>query len=103
MLRLTVFTKAEELSRLTGVSCQELWEHGFDLDDWNWGIQALEPLREVHYYDKDDNECTADSPEMEYSEFVWKDGYESFFWKLSRDEDLDCTEYDGKFYYISHH
>lgn len=92
MLRLTVFTKIEELSRLTGLSLQELREQGFDLADWNWGLQMLEPLREVHCYDKDDNECTVDCPEVEYSEFVWKDGYESLFWKLSRDEDLDCAE-----------
>ena len=38
MLRLIVFTKVEELSRLTGLSRQKLWEHGFDLDDRNWGI-----------------------------------------------------------------
>lgn len=38
MLRLIVFTKVEELSRLIGLSRQELWEYGFDLDDRNWGI-----------------------------------------------------------------
>ena len=34
MLNLVVFETEEELCELTGLTEQELWEKGFNLDDW---------------------------------------------------------------------
>ena len=35
---LTFFDNAEEIEKLTGLSHNELWEHGFNLDDMDWGF-----------------------------------------------------------------
>ena len=32
------FNTEEELTKLTGWSHDQLWENGFNLDDWDWGI-----------------------------------------------------------------
>lgn len=39
MLKLVVFETEEELSELTGLTEQELWDKGFNLDDWDIGFQ----------------------------------------------------------------
>lgn len=38
MLRLEIFKTEKELAQLTGLSVDDLWDNGFDLDDWDWGI-----------------------------------------------------------------
>jgi len=63
----------------------------------------MDSVGEMVYYDCDDNECPRDSLDFSYSEFVWEEEYEMFFWKLSINEDLQCTEYDGKYYYVRYH
>ena len=40
MLNLVVFETEEDLSELTGLTEQELWEKGFNLDDWEIGFQS---------------------------------------------------------------
>ena len=35
---LMYFETEEELSELTGLNHEELWEHSFDLDDWDFGF-----------------------------------------------------------------
>ena len=35
---LTYFETEEELTKMTGLSHEELWENGFDLDDWDFGF-----------------------------------------------------------------
>ena len=44
MLRMTWFETEEELQSLTGLTHDELWEKGFDLDDWDFGIRVDRPL-----------------------------------------------------------
>ena len=39
MYKLTLFTTEDELSELTGLDHDGLWEHGFDLDDWDFGFR----------------------------------------------------------------
>ncbi|MCP1101391.1 hypothetical protein M2454_001126 [Aequitasia blattaphilus] len=94
MLPLVVFTKEEELTELTGLSYQELRENGFDLGDWDRGMQIMQCIHEHKYYDCNDDECLLDSNKFCYMETVWKDGYEKFFRKLNSQELLECTEYD---------
>ncbi len=38
MDELIFFDSEEDLKLLTGLSSDELWEHGFNLDDWDWGF-----------------------------------------------------------------
>ena len=44
MQKVTFFDTREELAELTGLSmenhCDELWKAGFNLDDWDFGIQT---------------------------------------------------------------
>lgn len=35
---LTYFETEEELTKMTGLSHDELWKNGFDLDDWDFGF-----------------------------------------------------------------
>lgn len=44
---ITFFDKYEELCELTGAqSRKELWDAGFDLDDWDFGFVSDIPLSE---------------------------------------------------------
>lgn len=40
MLNLVVFETEEELCELTGLTEDELWQKGFNLDDWEIGFQS---------------------------------------------------------------
>ena len=40
MLNLVVFETEEELCELTGLTEEELWQKGFNLDDWEIGFQS---------------------------------------------------------------
>ena len=40
MLKLIVFETEEELCELTGLTEHELWQKGFNLDDWEIGFQS---------------------------------------------------------------
>lgn len=38
MINCKIFTAEKELSELTGLNHDQLWEEGFDLDDWDIGF-----------------------------------------------------------------
>lgn len=40
MVKLIAFDTEEELMELTGLSENELWKNGFNLDDWDIGFQT---------------------------------------------------------------
>lgn len=40
MLNLVVFETEEELCESTGLTEEELWQKGFNLDDWEIGFQS---------------------------------------------------------------
>ena len=42
MQAITFFDKEADLQQLTGLTHEQLWEQGFDLDDWDWGFAAEE-------------------------------------------------------------
>ena len=42
MTKLIFFDKEKELTKLTGLNHEELWDNGFCLDDWDWGFQSDE-------------------------------------------------------------
>lgn len=46
ILNLAMFDTENDLQTLTGLSHQELWNAGFDLDDWDVGFQTNEPMSE---------------------------------------------------------
>ena len=44
MTKLIAFETSEELQKLTGLTHDELWENGFNLDDWDIGFQSETPI-----------------------------------------------------------
>ena len=38
--KVTFFSEAEELEKLTGLSHDELWDNGFNLDDMDFGFRV---------------------------------------------------------------
>ena len=45
MLNLVVFETEEELCELTGLTEEELWQKGFNLDDWEMVIYRIKTWR----------------------------------------------------------
>ena len=80
MKTVTFFDTEEELSRLTGLSHEELWANDFNLDDWDVCFVSDVPLEE----DNDDA-----------------------YWLLMRMESYcvgyEHVEYGGKHFYIAYH
>lgn len=96
---ITFFHTAEDLEHMTGLSRSDLWNHGFNLDDMDWGIVSPEPLAD-HYPSEDGYYETTgsiyynkDKP-YEYQLLTWMDNYCVGF----------ChTVFKGKHYYTLHH
>lgn len=87
----TFFETEDELRQLTGLNYEELWEHGFDLDDWNWGFASIE---EWHKEGDFDDDYYHELPDYEE-------------WLMQRMDDwcvgYEHVEYDGKHYYMIYH
>ena len=46
---ITFFDKYQDLCKLTGAqSHKELWDAGFDLDDWDFGFVSNKPWNEIN-------------------------------------------------------
>jgi len=78
MTKITIFETEKELSELTGLTHEELWDAGFNLDDWDWGFRTKNKdltWPEERIVECMDNYCC---------------GYE-------------CVEYNGYYYYIQYH
>lgn len=85
MMKLIMFNTTEDLKKLTGLSRDELWDAGFDLDDWDVGFQTDEPM--PNGYDTGGTGVSA--------------------WLTMKMDDCCCgykeTEYNGKYYYMVYH
>ena len=86
MQKVIFFNTREELAELTGLSmdnhCDEMWEVGFNLDDWDFGFQT-------------ETEWTVE----------WSDEHPYYeWWMLMRMEGhcvgYEHVEYGGKHYYM---
>lgn len=81
MKAVTFFSKESELSELTGLNHEQLWDAEFNLDDWDFGFVS----------------------DTEFD--MWNSNYE--FFMLSRMESYcvgyEHVEYDGKHYYMVYH
>ena len=84
MIELTVFCSENELLQLTGASdSKELWEAGFDLDDWDFGFATKDNL------DEDNN-----------GDWYLKNWIKD---EMMRCSDYEHYYYKGKHYYIAYH
>ncbi len=96
---LTFFESVEDLEKLTGLSRDELWENGFDLDDMDWGFRSdncyVKECKDefgCSFWGYRDDEGT---PEFIHTLlFLWMDSYCVGF---------RHTEHNGKHYYILYH
>lgn len=79
MIDLKMFNTEKELSTLTGLDHDELWDAGFNLDDWDVGFQA--------------------DIELTHKDSAW--------WLIDRMDNYcvgyEHNEYKGKHYYMVYH
>ena len=89
MKTVTFFETRDELRELTGLTANQLWDAGFNLDDWDFGFVS----------------------ETEWSEEAWWSNNDSRryyeYFLLSHMENhcvgYEHTEYNGKHYYMAYH
>lgn len=100
MVKMVMFATEKDLRELTGLDHNDLWDAGFNLDDWDIGLQCDEKLH---------REPT--------EEEIWEEGYapddiiiswdSPYCWLLSTMNSYyagpSYTEYKGKHYYLVHH
>lgn len=79
MIGLKMFSTEKELSILTGLNHDELWDAGFNLDDWDVGFQT--------------------DIELTHKDSAW--------WLIDRMDNYcvgyEHNEYKGKHYYMVYH
>lgn len=77
MIQCSIFTTEKELSKLTGLNHEQLWDNGFNLDDWDIGFCCDKKLTKKEWWliNQMTNYCV---------------GYE-------------MVEYEGFYYYTVHH
>lgn len=95
MIKLTMFATEEDLTKLTGLSHDGLWDNGFDLDDWDVGFVSDVPLTVTRHSDdgEDDGE--------------WEEPIEDAYWLVFRMEEYcagyEHVEFKGRHYYMVYH
>lgn len=80
---ITFFDTEDDLSALTGLDHDQLWDAGFNLDDWDFGFVVDKPLSQ-HYK----------APHYEH----WLDDHMDCYCCGSRH-----VQYGGKHYYMAYH
>lgn len=89
MVNIIWFETLDELKHLTGLTRDELWDAGFNLDDWDFGFCCDKEL-DVNVYENIDLEC----------------GYYYLMKALCTNNtafEPEHTEYNGKHYYMCYH
>lgn len=93
MKNLIFFDTREDLCEITGLPmedhCRALWDAGFNLDDWDFGVASTDELSEEGWW-QNEQDC-------HYYEY----------WLLSNMErhcvGFEHTEYNGMHYYLVYH
>lgn len=88
MVNIIWFETLDELKHLTGLTSDELWDAGFNLDDWDFGVCSNDKL-DINAYD--------------YNKF--KCGYYYLIGALTEYgmRAPKHTEHNGLHYYMSYH
>lgn len=93
MLKMSWFENETDLQKLTGLDHIGLWQAGFDLDDWDFGIRVNRPIHDK----KTSNDCGELSVNWNL------EGY----WLLNRMLEYcvgpTYTQYGNWHYYLVHH
>lgn len=92
MIELKMLTTEDDLQKVTGLTHDELWEHGFNLDDWDVCFASDVPLMKT-VETKDG--C------------IWDEPTKDAWWLVMRMDNycVGCenVEYNGKHYYMVYH
>lgn len=116
MINLQMFTTEEDLMKLTGLSRDELWDNGFDLDDWDVGFVSDVPLTTIVYdddYDDDDeyeepiDDDDYDDDDDDLGDYDYEEPVDDAYWLVRQMENY-CIgyahiEFKGRHYYMVHH
>lgn len=86
MVQLTWFESEKDLQALTGLDHDGLWDAGFDLDDWDFGVMTDRKL-DMYVEDSGDIDC----------------GYYYLIKALNGACDMCEYEYNRKYYYMRYH
>ena len=90
MENVVFFETDGDLKKLTGVEdFKELWDEGWDLDDWDFGIQTEEDWDEM-------------DPNSEYYD-NWKHYYRWCMENMMNTFYIGHYTHNGKHYYLKHH
>lgn len=101
MVHLIAFdTEEEELMQLTGLTRDELWDVGFDLDDWDIVFQSdIKLHRELTEEELEDDDYDRGEIIADYDLPA--------YWLMSQLTNYcvgpSYVEYKGKHYYLAHH
>lgn len=100
-VHLVMFDTEEQLSALTGLSHSQLWDAGFNLDDWDIGFVSDTKLHRSTDSDEEDTDREASGDR------VYADWDLPGYWLVSQMQNY-CVgayyvEYKGLHYYTVHH
>ena len=99
MVKLVAFDTEEDLMKLTELSRDELWDAGFDLDDWDAGFQSEIKLHEDPSKEDIKARCYYEG-ELLYDN-------SPCYWLVQQMSNYcvgaSYIEYGGKHYYMVHH
>ena len=100
MLRFTWFETLDELQSLTGLTREQLWDAGFNLDDWDFGIRCNKILHEVpSKSDIEAGEYHEDELIVDYD----REGYWLMQHMLNHCVGPDYVKFGRWHYYLVHH
>lgn len=93
---LTFFDNSKDLESLTGLSQDELWNSGFDLDDMDWGF-----VSDKEYTKETMNEFGDVSLEIKYN--IPQFAYQILSMMENYCVGFHHVKYNNKHYYTLHH
>lgn len=93
MINLRITDNREDIRKWTGLSDDELWNVGFNLDDWDICFES-----DTRLVERVDNDEDGDR---------WVTPVDEAWWLVCRMENYCCgfneVKYKGKWYYTVHH
>ncbi len=92
-LQAIIFDDEKDLQELTGLNHDQLWDAGFDLDDWDFGIVADESFT-TQYAEESVKPVSC----LNYGEIP-----ESIQWMFDSCFCIRHVEYNGKHYTMAYH
>lgn len=100
MLDIKWFEDLDDLCALTGLTRDLLWDAGFNLDDWDFGIRCD---RKLHADPTPDEIASGEYYEDQLVVDWDLPGYRLMYWMEEHCCGASYVELDGWYYYLVHH